>query len=263
MNTLKIPGHEISGIVTDVGAGVTKLKLGDEVFGRTPLGEGRGAFAEYVCVSEENLVIKPQSISFDEAACIPVAGLTAFQAVREDGKVREGDKVLVTGASGGVGSFVVQICKALNTEVTATCSSSKIEAVRAMGADRVIDYSQTDYTKEGITYDVILDGGGFTNIKKVLRALKPSGTYVMIGGSITNMFKTMLFGSCYKSKGMTVAQVDFHQTSQDLEELLELVVQGKVKVVLDKSFELNEVGEAIRYMEERKVIGKIPIRVLK
>ena len=240
---------------------MTKFKKGDEVFGQAPMKEGRGAFAEFVCLSEENFVKKPSTLSFEEAACIPIAGLTAFQAVREDGKVQEGDKVLVTGASGGVGSFAVQICKAYNAHVTATCSTSKVEAVSEMGADRVIDYRKVDYTEEGIQYDVILDAGGFTHFKKVVKALQPKGTYVFLGGSISNFLRTKMFGSCYATKDMTRTDVDFHQTSEDLEELLALVVEGKVRVVLDKSFQLEQVGEAIRYMEERKVIGKIPITI--
>ena len=249
-------------MVEAVGAGVTKFRPGDEVFGHAPMKEGRGAFAEFVCLSQDTMIRKPDRLSFEEAACIPVAGLTAFQAIREEGKVKESDKVLVTGASGGVGSFAVQLCKAYNAHVTATCTTSKVEAVAGMGADRVIDYTKIDYTKEGIQYDVILDAGGFTRFKNVVKALAPKGTYVLLGGSISNLVRTKIFGSYYATKGMTLASVDFHQTAQDLEELLDFIMKGKVKVVLDKPFVLAKVGDAIRYMEERKVIGKIPILIV-
>lgn len=249
-------------MVEEVGKGVTKFKAGDQVFGELPK---RSGFAEYVCTEEKNLLVKPAELSFEEAACIPLAGYTALQAVREDGVVKEGQSVLVTGASGGVGSYVVQIAKAHGAKVTALASPSKSEVVRAMGAERVIDYTKTDYTTEGIEYDVILDAASFTPFKKVVKAIKPGGTYVFIGGSIANMAKTMMWGARNKdakAKKVRVTHTDVHQTVDDLAYLAQLVVDGKVRVILNKTFQLTEAAKAVQYLEERKVVGKVVIKIV-
>ena len=252
----------MAGVVESIGKGVTKFKVGDEVFGELPK---RGGFAEYTCTEEKNLLIKPSGLSFEEAACIPLAGYTALQAVREDAAVTEGQSVLVTGASGGVGSFTVQIAKSVGAHVTATASASKVDAVKRMGADRVIDYTTTDYTAEGIEYDVILDAGSFTPFKQVAKAIKPGGLYVFLGGSMSNLAKTMMCGarsSEAKSKRIGIKITDVKQTTDDLAYLTKLVEDGTVRVILDKTFEFNEAAQAIQYMEERKVIGKIPVKII-
>ena len=249
-------------MVEAVGKSVTKFKVGDEVFGELPK---RGGFAEYTCTEEKDLLIKPSSLSFEEAACIPLAGYAALQAVRGDAKLSEGQSVLVTGASGGVGSFAVQIAKSTGAHVTATARTSKVEAVKRMGADRVIDYTAIDYTTEGIEYDVILDAASFVPLNQVAKAIKPGGLYVFLGGSMSNLMKITMWGARSgeaKSKKIRIKTTQVTQNTDDLAYLTKLVEDGKVRVILDKTFEFDEAAQAIQYIEERKVIGKIPIKIV-
>ena len=185
-------GADIAGRVEAVGRNVKQFKPGDEVFG--DLSEsGRGTFAEYVCASENALALKPANISFEEAAAVPMAAVIALQGLRNR-KIQPGQKVLINGASGGVGTFAVQIAKAFGAEVTAVCSTRKLEMVRSIGADHVIDYTQEDFTRNGQRYDLILAANGYRSISDYRRALSPQGTYVMSGGTTAQMFEAMLLG---------------------------------------------------------------------
>jgi NADPH:quinone reductase-like Zn-dependent oxidoreductase len=198
----KTLGMDVAGSVEAVGKDVTQFQVGDDVFG--DLSEcGFGTFAEYVCTREMALVLKPSNVSFEQAATVPCAALTALQGLRDCGQIRlgradatrTGQKVLINGASGGVGSFAVQIAKAFGAEVTAVCSTNKMEMMRLIGADRIIDYNQTDVTKNGQQYDLILDAAAYRSVFDYAAILKTNGTYVLIGGSISRLFQVMLFGS--------------------------------------------------------------------
>ncbi len=196
----KILGAEWRGGLKRLAANVTQFQPGDEVFG--DLSEcGFGAFAEYVSVPEDALVLKPARLSFEEAAAVPVAALTALQGLRDKGHIQPGQKVLINGASGGVGTFAVQIAKSFGAEVTAVCSTRNVDMVRSIGADHVIDYTQEDFTRNGQRYDLILAANGYHSISAYKRALSPKGMYVMTGGSMAQMFQAMLLGPWISRNG--------------------------------------------------------------
>ncbi len=254
-----ILGADIAGRVEAVGRNVTQFQPGDEVFGDLS-GSGFGGFAEYVCASEDALALKPANISFEEAAAAPLAAVTALQGLRDKGKIQPGQKVLINGASGGVGTFAVQIAKSFGAEVTGVCSTSKLDMVRSIGADHVIDYTQEDFTKNGQHYDLILAANGYHPISHYKRALSPNGIYVMTGGSGAQMFQAMLLGPIMsmtgsKKMGNTMAKPN----KKDLALLAELLETGKVVPVIDRHYPLREVPEAIRHLEEGHARGKVVI----
>ncbi len=254
-----ILGADIAGRVEAVGRNVTQFQPGDEVFGDLS-GDGFGGFAEYVCASEDALALKPANISFEEAAAAPLAAVTALQGLRDKGKIQPGQKVLINGASGGVGTFAVQIAKSFGAEVTGVCSTSKLDMVRSIGADHVIDYTQEDFTKNGQHYDLILAANGYHPISHYKRALSPNGIYVMTGGSGAQMFQAMLLGPIMsmtgsKKMGNTMAKPN----KKDLALLAELLETGKVVPVIDRRYPLREVPEAIRHLEEGHARGKVVI----
>ncbi|WNZ46433.1 NAD(P)-dependent alcohol dehydrogenase [Leptolyngbya boryana CZ1] len=258
---LKILGFDVAGRVEAVGKAVTQFNPGDEVFG--DLSEcGFGAFAEYVCCPETALVHKPITASFEEAATVPGAALTALQGLRDVGQLQLGQRVLINGASGGVGSFAVQIAKNLGAEVTAVCNSQKLEKVRSLGADHVIDYTQIDITQARQQYDLMLDAAGFRSVFDYLPTLVPQGTYVMVGGSTVRLFQVLLFGSIISSisrrkvKGFAVKP---NQT--DLLTLKAWMEAGKLMPLIDQCYPLSELPTAIRRLEQRQVTGKVAIRV--
>src|SRR5438874_8077564 len=195
-----ILGSDIAGRVEAVGRNVKQFQPGDEVFGNTAE-YGFGGFAEYVSVPEEALVLKPANLSFEEAAAVPQAALTALQGLRDKGQIQKGQKVLINGAGGGVGTFAVQIAKSFGAEVTAVCSTRNVEIVRSIGADHVIDYTQADFTRNGQRYDLILAVNGYHSISDYKRALHPEGVYVMTGGSNAQLFKAMLLGPLISLNG--------------------------------------------------------------
>jgi NADPH:quinone reductase-like Zn-dependent oxidoreductase len=258
---IEILGFDIAGRVEAVGKDVTQFKPGDEVFG--DLTEcGFGAFAEYACATEAALALKPTNITFEAAATVPGAGLAALQGLVHFGQLQSGQKVLVNGASGGVGSFAVQIAKALGTEVTGVCRTEKMDMVRSLGADSVIDYTQTDITKNGQQYDLILDAAAYRSVFDYLPALTATGTYILVGGSTVRLFQVMIFGSLIsKIGGKTVKCLISKPDRDDLTTLKHLLEAGKIVPFIDRSYPLSEVPEAIRYLEQRQVKGKVAIGV--
>lgn len=256
-----ILGSAIAGQVAAVGKAVTQFQPGDEVFG--DLSEsGFGGFAEYACAPEEALALKPSTLSFEEAATIPVSGLAALQALRDVGQLQSGQTVLVLGASGGVGSFAVQIAKALGAEVTGVASTPKVEMVAKLGADRVIDYTQTDVTLAGKQYDLILDAAAFRPFSAYLPILTPTGTYVAVGGSTGDFLRAMVLGSfASKAAGKQVKSLESKPNQADLATLKDLAEAGKLTPFIDRIFPLGDVSAAIRRLEDRSVKGKVAIRV--
>ena len=258
---IKILGFDIAGKVEAVGKDVTQFQPGDEVFG--DLSEsGFGAFAEYVCAIEGALVLKPATTTFEQAATVPGAALAALQGLRDLGQIKSGQKVLINGASGGVGSFAVQIAKSFGAEVTAICNTRKMAMVRSIGADYIIDYTQTDVTQTSQQYDIILDAAGYRSVFDYLPILNKKGTYVLIGGSNIRLFQVMFFGSLIsRISHKTVKLLVSKPNQPDLMTLRELMVAGKITPYIDKYYSLSEVPTAIRDLEQRQVSGKIAISV--
>ena len=197
----KILGADVAGRVEAVGRYVKQFQPGDEVFGYLPSATGRGTFAEYVCANENAITLKPANLTFEQAAAVPLAAMTALQGLRDKGNIQPGQKVLINGASGGVGTFAVQIAKAFGAEVTAVCSTSNLEMVRSLGAEHVIDYKKEDFTQNGQQYDLILAVNGYHPISDYLRALKPEGTYVVAGGSMLQLFQAASKGKEFPRPG--------------------------------------------------------------
>ncbi len=257
----KFLGADVAGVVEAVGSNVTRFKAGDEVFGSLPL-NAWGAFAEKVCAPENLLVLKPARTSFDEAGAVPLAGQTALQALRNVGELKPGQKVLVNGASGGVGTFALQIAKAMGAEVTAVCSSRNLDQARKLGADHVIDYAQEDFTQNGQRYDVIVAANGYHSLKAYKRALNPQGRYAMAGGKGKQMAEALFLGPWLsEKKGRKLKGVDMKPKLADLEFLRELLEAGKLNPVIDKRFSLADVPAAIAYLETGHAQGKVVISV--
>lgn len=256
-----IMGGDIAGIVEAVGGGVTRFKAGDAVFG--DIGDyGFGGFAEYVAVTEKALTLKPAGISFEQAAAIPTAGYTALQALRDKGQVKAGQKVLVNGASGGVGMFTVQIAKFYGAEVTAVCSTKNIEMARSLGADRVIDYTKEDVTKRSEQYDLIIAANGYHSIFDYRRILSPNGIYVSTGGTMGQIFEGMLLGPLAAlGSGKMMGALAAKAKAEDSAFVGSLVETGKVKIVIDRSYPLSETAEAMRYLGEVHPSGKVVVTV--
>jgi len=258
----RLTGRDFAGTVQAVGKDVTDLHPGDDVFGGK---SGGGSFAEYVSVPVE-VARKPANLTFEEAAAVPVAALTALQGLRDHGQLQPGQKVLVNGASGGVGTFAVQIAKALGAEVTAVCSTRNVEQARSLGADRVIDYTREDFTRGGERYDLILDVAGTKSWSRYRRVLKPDGTLVMVGAPKANRLLGPLghiarvrLAAWRGSQKAVFFVAKFNKP--DLDALRELLESGNVKPVVEKRYELGEVADALRYMGEGHAQGKIVISV--
>jgi NADPH:quinone reductase-like Zn-dependent oxidoreductase len=257
-----ILGAAMAGRVEAVGRNVKQLQPGDEIFGDLTKC-GWGAFAEYVCAREDALALKPANVTFEEAAAVPLAAVTALQGLRAKGQIQPGQKVLIYGAGGGVGTFAVQIAKSFGAEVTAVCSTRNVDMVRSIGADHVIDYTQEDFTKNGQRYDLIFAVNGYHSISDYKRALNPKGVYVFIGGSIAAMFQAMLLGPLISMTGrqkmgsMGVAKPN----QKDLVFMKELLEAGKVVPVIDRRYPLRETAEALRYLEKGHAKGKVVITV--
>ncbi len=250
-------GADIAGRVETVGRNVKQFRPGDEVFGMV-----KGGFAEYACAPESALVLKPVNTSFDEAAAIPMAAITALQGLRDEGQIQAGQKVLINGASGGVGTFAVQIAKSFGAEVTAVCSTRNLDQARSIGADHIIDYTKEDFTKNGQQYDLVFAANGYHSLSAYKRALTPKGIYIMAGGSMAQIFQSMLMGSMMsETGGRKMAGVSAKRNQKDLAFLKELVEAGKVVPVIDRRYPLSEAAEALRYLGAGHAKGKVVITV--
>lgn len=259
----KVPvrGREVAGVVEAVGAGVTRLQPGDDVFGTC-----EGSFAEFVCAKESRLARKPANLTFEETAAAPISAVTALQAVRDAGQVSAGQKVLIIGAGGGVGSFAVQVAKAFGAEVTGVCSTGKVELVSSLGADHVIDYTQDDFAPAGLLYDVILDTAGNRPLAVLRKALTPRGTLVIVGGEgggkLTGGFERSMGAplvalfSGQKFKGLVSTE-----NYRDLEALTSLIEAGSVKPAIDKVYPLAQASAAVAYMHDGRARGKVVVSI--
>jgi NADPH:quinone reductase-like Zn-dependent oxidoreductase len=256
----KILGADIAGRVEAVGRNVKQIQPGDEVFG--DLCEcGWGGFAEYVCARENALALKPSSMTFEEAAAIPQAAVLALQGIRDKGQIQPGQKILINGAGGGVGTFALQIAKSFGAEVTGVDSTGKLDMMRSIGADQVIDYTQEDFTKNGQRYDLILDVAAYRSIFDYKRALSPRGIYVLVGGSMARIFQTMFLGPWISMTGSKKMGILAYKPNKDLAYIKELFEAGKVKPVIDRRYPLSEGPEALRYFGEGHARGKVVITV--
>ena len=256
-----IPGGDIAGTVEEVGKNVTQFQPGDEVYGELS-GFGWGGFAEYAAVPEEAIAPKPSNLSFEEAAAVPMAALTAFQALRDKGKIQENQKVLIYGASGGVGTFAVQFAKAFGAEVTAVCSTRNVEIAESIGADHVIDYKKKDFSQIIEQYDLIIGANGMQPIKLYVRALSPNGIFVHVGGSESQLFQTMLRGPWISMTSKRKVGSFLQRPNQkDLILIKEIIEAGEVTPVIDRHFQFNEIPEAFRYFSEGHAKGKVVITI--
>jgi len=258
----KILGADVAGRVEAVGRNVRQFKPSNDVFGYLPNSTGGGTFAEYVCANENAITLKPANLSFEQAAAVPLAAMTALQGLRDKGNIRPGQKVLINGASGGVGTFAVQIAKALGAEVTAVCSTRNLEMVCSLGADHVIDYRIENFTRNGQRYDLILAVNGYHPISDYLRALSLEGIYVVAGGSMLQLFQAALqrrrTSKMARQKTHVVSLV---QSQKDLIFIKELLESGKVTPVMDGCYPLNKTAKAFWYYEKEHAQGKIVITV--
>ncbi|CAN5644722.1 NAD(P)-dependent alcohol dehydrogenase [soil metagenome] len=256
-----VRGSDVAGVVAAVGKDVARFRGGDEVFG-----VAKGSYAEYACAIEDKLAAKPANLTFEQAAVVPISALTALQAVRDGGKVQSGQKVLIIGASGGVGTFAVQIAKAFGAEVTGVCSTTKMDMVRSLGANQVIDYTRDDFAQGEKRYDLILDTGGHSSLSHLRRALGPKGTLVIVGaetngrwfGGFDRSIRAMLLSPFL---GQTLVAFVNSENHKDLIVLEELIEAGKVTPAIDRTYPLSEAPKAIRYLEEGRARGKIAITV--
>ncbi len=257
----RILGMDVAGRVEAVGRNITRFQAGDEVFGDISW-QGKGAYAEYVAVPENLLALKPSNHEFDEAAAVPVAAVVALQGLRDAGEIKPGQKVLINGASGGVGTFAVQIAKSYETEVTAVCSTRNMDLARSIGADHVIDYTRDDFTQGEKRYDLIIGANGYHPLSDYKRALRPRGTYVCTGGTLAQIIQSEGGASKNHEEGKKVRSLgSVKQSLDDLVVVKKLIEAGKVVPVIDKYFPLSEVPEAFRYYGEGRSMGKVIITV--
>ena len=256
-----VPGMDLAGVVEAVGKDASRFAPGDEVFG-----VGKGTFAEYALAREDKLAPKPANLTFEQAAALAISGLTALQGLRDHGQIEPGQEVLIVGASGGVGTFAVQIAKAFGGRVTGVCGAAKVEMVRSIGAYHVIDYTREDFAEGDPRYDLILDIGGNSSLSRLRRALVPKGTLVIVGGEgggrwfggVDRQLRAMMLSPFVGQKLGTFVNKENHE---DMIVLKELIESGKVTPVIDRTYPLAEVPEAIRYLEEGHARGKVVITV--
>jgi NADPH:quinone reductase-like Zn-dependent oxidoreductase len=260
--THKIAGADYAGIIESAGRDITRFRPGDAVFGASFTGKGQGGFAEYVCAREDGLAPMPTNLSFEQAAAVPVAAITALQGLRDHGQIKPRQKVLIDGASGGVGTFAVQIAKAFGAEVTAVCSPRNMDKARTIGADHVIDYTRENFTRSGLRYDLILGANAHHSIFDYRRALSQNGTFVLVGGGLARMLQAIslkpllsLIGK--KKLRFFIAKVN----ATDLLALKDLLETGKIIPIIDRQYPLAEVAEAISYRGEGHAQGKVVISI--
>jgi NADPH:quinone reductase-like Zn-dependent oxidoreductase len=257
-----VPGHDLAGTVAAVGSAVTEFAVGDHVYGF-----GNGTFAEYSVAREDKLALKPTNVSFEQAAAVPVSAGTALQALCDVGRVKAGQKVLITGASGGVGSYAVQLAKAFGGEVTGVCSTAKLDLVRSLGADHVIDYTREDFAAGADRYDLILDIAGMPTLSRLRRALTPTGTLVLVGGEEGGDWTGGTIGRQLRARTLSLfarqrlTSCIAKERGSDVERLTELITNGRVIPSIDRSYPLAEAPKAMRHLEAGQVRGKIVITI--
>ena len=257
----RVLGRDLAGTVADMGVGVTKFAVGDEVYG-----VGRGSFAEYAASEEDKLATKPRNLSFEQAAVVPISGATALQALTDHGRIQAGQRVLVIGASGGVGSYAVQIAKALGAEVTGVASTAKLDLVRSLGADHVIDYTRDDFAGTGQHYDLVLDIAGNPGLRRLRSALTPTGTAVIVGGEdggdltggMNRSLRALALSAASKQR---FAFFINKERASDLERLTGLIDAGQVMPSIDRTYPLDQVPEAMRQLAAGQVRGKVAITI--
>ncbi len=258
---ITILGADMAGRVEAVGSNVRQFRPGDEVFGYLSRYGGR-TFAEYVCAGENEIALKPTNLSFEQAAAVPLAAITALQGLRDKGNIQPGQKVLIQGASGGVGTFAVQIAKSFGAEVTGVCSTRNLEMVRSIGADHVIDYKQENFTQNGQLYDLILAVNGYHPISEYLRALSREGSYIVAGGSMVQLFQAAIQGRrISKTRSQKTFVVSLVQSQKDLVFMKELLESGRVVPVIDGCYPVRQAAEALRYFEKVHARGKVVIKM--
>ncbi|WP_455222978.1 NAD(P)-dependent alcohol dehydrogenase [Kaarinaea lacus] len=257
---IKVLGCDIAGKVEAIGSGVKQFQPGDAVFGDLS-SCGWGGFAEYVCANENAVTLKPVSITFEQAAAVPQAGLLALQGLNYKGGIQPGQKVLINGASGGVGTFAVQIAKSFGAEVIGVCSTGKMEMVCLLGADHVIDYTQEDFTRNGKSYDRILDVKGYHSIFDYKRSLSPRGVYVMAGGCSALVNQVMFLGPLISMTSSKKMGLLLHKANKGIDELIALIESRKVKAIIDKRYTLSDIPEAMRYFGEGHAKGKVLVEL--
>ncbi len=259
----KIPGTDVAGRVESVGGDVKQFRPGDEIWGDLSFPYGFGSFAEYVCVSENALTLKPTSMTFEEATTYPHSAIITLQNLRDKGRIQPGKKVLINGAGGGMGTFAVQIAKYYGAEVTGVDSTKKLDMLRSIGADHVIDYTQEDYTKSGQRYDLILDVVAHRSVFDYRRALNPDGIFIFIGGSLSTVLQVVFLGALISRTGIQKIGLNKWELNnrEDLAFLAELFEAGKVVPIIDRRYLLSEAPAALRYLEEGRALGKVVITV--
>jgi len=256
-----VPGFDVAGTVVAIGAQVSRFVIGDEVFGVS-----RGSFAEYAAAREDKLARKPENLTFDQAAVMGISGLTALRALQDSARVEAGQRVLVVGASGGVGTYAVQIAAALGAQVTGVCSTAKVDLVASLGVERVIDYTQADFADGWEHYDVVLDIGGCSPVSRLRRALTPKGTLVIVGGEAggrwnPNMGRPLLALALSPIVAQRLTMTVNKEHYEGLEQLARLAAAGQITPVVERSYALEEVPDAMRHLEAGKARGKLAIRV--
>lgn len=256
----KIFGADISGVVESVGKNISQFKPGDEVIGDLS-DNGLGGFAEYALAQEKTLVLKPENVSFEAAAALPVASTTALNGLRNKGNIEKGMKVLIVGSAGGVGTFAVQLAKHFGAHVTAVCSARNMEQSLTLGADKCIDYTKEDFFEGPERYDLILAVNGNYSLLSYKRILNKKGTYVMIGGSMKQILKSIFFGKFLSFGSKKMCSLSMKANQPDLQFITDLVSQGKIKATIEKEYSLNQAIEAMQYVSEGHAKGKIIIKV--
>ncbi len=258
----KIFGSDIAGRVEAAGKDIKRLAVGDDVIGDISA-DGLGGFAEYVAVPENALALKPEGISFEDAAAVPMAAVTALQALRDKGKIQSGQQVLICGAGGGVGTFSVQLAKYYGAEVTAVCGENNVKVIGSLGADYVIKYKEKDFTKSGKLYDLVLAVNGNHSLFTYKRLLKPGGICVIVGGSLSQVLKSLMFGAFLSMGSKKMCTLVSKPNRKDLEYMLDLIASGKIKPVIDRYYSLQETAEAVSYLSKGHARGKVIITVFK
>lgn len=253
-------GADVAGKIEALGPDVKNFKIGDEVFGDI-LKWGSGGFSEYVAVSEEALALKPTSVSFESTATVSMAGITALQGLRDLGKIQPAQKVLIVGAGGGVGNFAVQLAKYYGAQVTALCGPKNAKIVKSLGANRVIDYTNSNFTTENHKYDLILAVNGNYRLAEFRRALNPNGIMVMAGGALIQLFRLMAFGWLFSMGSQKMHLLKAEANTKDLTFLIKLVEEGKLKTVIDRTYPLAETAEAMKYANRGHALGKVVIKI--